>query len=234
MVATKEAAAPTRAATVGGTARRARVWWPHDEVLWGVERRPGHFDLEDPKGHAGRIQHAFPMGRDEAAICGFRPALRRDFDGVRRPLLAAASAGLNPRCGACAAQIAYAPPPWIMTPPTTDDADHQAHVPTAAPGTEPWPSPPAAPWHAPGPWPAAPESMHLAVAIPIRPDRPHEAPWPANDLAQSPATVEGRAPWAIPVGPSEPVASGPSTSDSTPTEFDTSRLPSGWRRVQVG
>jgi hypothetical protein len=82
--------------------RASRVW-SETELIWGVPRRPGYDDQDDPKGHAGLTQHAFEPGNDERAICGFEPPKRASGPGSKpRPQLAMPTARLNPRCAKCA------------------------------------------------------------------------------------------------------------------------------------
>ena len=56
--------------------------WSSDGVQWGVVRMEGCFDTGDTSRHAGIVQHAFPLGRDWLAACGFQPPLQRAFDGA--------------------------------------------------------------------------------------------------------------------------------------------------------
>ena len=96
---------------------RAHLRWRSWAVQWGVVRRPGCFDMHDGGQHAGLTQHAFPLGRDWMAVCGFRTPLKRAFDGILRPLLAMADSS-NPKCGVCArAVVPDARPPSGLEPP---------------------------------------------------------------------------------------------------------------------
>jgi hypothetical protein len=80
------------------------------DILWGVARRDGCTDLDDPRAHAGLVQHAFPLGSDDRAVCGYRPPRRRsEFAAEMRVELAAPSAEYNPPCPSCV-EIAGAPP----------------------------------------------------------------------------------------------------------------------------
>jgi hypothetical protein len=72
-----------------------------EDVLWGVARREGLSDTDDPIVHANDVQHAFVIGDDENAICGFAPPRRTSRPGTRpRPQLALPTAS-NPRCLKC-------------------------------------------------------------------------------------------------------------------------------------
>jgi len=76
--------------------RFARVDIPPGSLLWGVRRRRGFSDLYDPRAHDGLTQHAFIVGNDVRAVCGFRPYRWR---GQAVPLTAARDA--NPQCRKC-------------------------------------------------------------------------------------------------------------------------------------
>ncbi len=79
-------------------------------ILWGVTRREGCLDLDDPKAHAGLVQHAFALGNDERAVCGYRPPRRRSaFSKAMRVELTAPSPEYNPPCGKCLSRVG--PPP---------------------------------------------------------------------------------------------------------------------------
>lgn len=72
-----------------------------DDVLWGVARREGLSDTDDPIAHATDFQHAFVIGDDHRAICGFAPPRRTSRPGTQpRPQLALPTAS-NPRCLKC-------------------------------------------------------------------------------------------------------------------------------------
>src|SRR5215212_1258311 len=89
--------------------------WSEDELIWGVPRRPGYDDQDDPKGHAGLTQHAFEPGNDERAICGFEPPKRAGSATAKpRAQLAMPTARLNPRCVKCAALIATPDVPSLL------------------------------------------------------------------------------------------------------------------------
>jgi hypothetical protein len=79
---------------------------PAGAVLWGVVRREGLSDLDDPSAHAGLAQHAYPVDRDEEAVCGYRPPRRRNLFGSEpRVELAVASSLYNPACERCVAAV---------------------------------------------------------------------------------------------------------------------------------
>jgi hypothetical protein len=79
-----------------------------DGVLWGVARREAASDRDDPLLHTGLIQHAFVLGRDEQAVCGFRPPVAAGFGGRTRVPQLALPGAHNPRCGKCVRLIAEA------------------------------------------------------------------------------------------------------------------------------
>jgi hypothetical protein len=77
-----------------------------DNILWGVPRREGYSDTDDPLVHEGLVQHAFLMGEDDQALCGLRPARRLSrVDRTPRAQLALAGPA-NPRCEKCEAVLA--------------------------------------------------------------------------------------------------------------------------------
>lgn len=157
--------------------------WSSDGVLWGVVRMEGCFDVGDTARHAGIVQHAYPLGRDWLAACGFQTPLQRAFDGVRRPLLAMPGAH-NPRCASCAALIVPAVEP--VGPIEGTAADPNGWILRRL-------DPPAAPA---GPA-ADPRPLRPAVVIPVvgvsaapAPAAPAPAAargaWPSNDQAPAP------------------------------------------------
>jgi hypothetical protein len=76
-----------------------------EDVLWGVPLREGHSDTDDPIPHAKLVQHAFLLGVDERAVCGFKPPRRTSLaDASPRPRLALSGTD-NPRCPRCAALV---------------------------------------------------------------------------------------------------------------------------------
>jgi hypothetical protein len=191
----------------GSSVRRvaARPLWSSDAVQWGVVRQPDCFDLEDPARHAGLTQHAFPLGRDWMAACGFETPLQRAFDGVRRPLLAMPSPG-NPRCLACTRSIVHAvrprpePVPVPIRPATTAWGDDSA-------------------WR--GPILPPPVVAPAAAPAAARVSRPAPVPWPEADLGPRGASG-GRSsdgPVVIPVwrATPEPVPDGRRPEDGRMT-----------------
>ena len=76
-----------------------------EDVIWGVPRREAASDQDDPLVHEGVAQHAFLIGVDYEAICGFKPPLRSGFvAGEKSPQLALPGRD-NPRCPKCSALI---------------------------------------------------------------------------------------------------------------------------------
>lgn len=69
-----------------------------DEILWGVRRRAGYSEIDDPRAYSRREAHAFIFGSDAVALCGFRP--RRSWH-VGAPTSLAIPTELNPRCPRC-------------------------------------------------------------------------------------------------------------------------------------
>jgi hypothetical protein len=85
-----------------------RAEQPHfkpEDVLWGIPLREGHSDDNDPAGHRGSVQHAFPLGVDVRAICGYEPPKHPTAGGRPRAALALASDAYNPRCLNCATLV---------------------------------------------------------------------------------------------------------------------------------
>src|SRR3954468_12172081 len=82
---------------------------PPEGVLWGVPRKEGSSDTDDPLVHVGVIQHAFVLGQDDQAVCGYKtPRYATTGDKTARPRLALAGRD-NPRCRKCTAAVALAP-----------------------------------------------------------------------------------------------------------------------------
>lgn len=92
-----------------------------DQVSWGVVRLPRCLDVGDTARRAGIVGHAFPLGDDARALCGFRTPRRRLIDGSRRPLLALPGAH-NPACPTCAERVAPAAGPLGVEAPGGDGA----------------------------------------------------------------------------------------------------------------
>ncbi|MDP8904233.1 MAG: hypothetical protein M3N29_02755 [Chloroflexota bacterium] len=92
-----------------GSSRRGQRTWLESEVIWGVALREGHSDDGDPQAHAGALAHAFEIGNDERALCGFEPPKRAHATyRTPRAQLALPSAKHNPRCRKCAASVTAA------------------------------------------------------------------------------------------------------------------------------
>ena len=72
------------------------------EINWGVRRRPGFSEFDDPSAHIGLTQHAFLYGTDAQALCGYRPHPWTRGRSVR----VAAATHSNPPCDSCRAAIA--------------------------------------------------------------------------------------------------------------------------------
>jgi hypothetical protein len=78
-----------------------------DQVIWGVPRRAGLDEQDDPKAHAGLTQHAFEVGNDDRAICGFEPPKRASSPTAKpKAQLSMPNTRLNPRCPKCLKLIA--------------------------------------------------------------------------------------------------------------------------------
>jgi hypothetical protein len=90
-------------------ARRNRKAGPlvsRSSVVWGVRRRSGFSEVDDPRAHDGLVQHAYLAGYDVLAVCGYRPLRRRQ----RRAAPLAAPTALNPECPDCLAATTSATP----------------------------------------------------------------------------------------------------------------------------
>ena len=110
-----------------GRAKADRQPWAEDALIWGVPRRAGYDDHDDPKAHAGLVQHAFEVGSDERAICGFVPPKRASGPTAKpRPQLALPSTKLNPRCPKCVRLIAQNAPPEQLAPEPANEAAETA------------------------------------------------------------------------------------------------------------
>ena len=192
--------------------------WTEDELIWGVPRRAGHDDLDDPKAHAGLAQHAFVPGNDERALCGFEPAKRASAPSAKpRPQLATASPRLNPQCNKCVRLIVRARPVPEPAPPQTESTPAPAD-PTPAP-VEPAPTlaepPPAPAETAPAPVETAAAPAPVEIA-PAPAERPPAAPQFAVPIKPPDAPVgpptEPRLPLpSVPTVPPEGQAEPPDT-----------------------
>ncbi len=77
---------------------------PADEILWGIAIRDGFDELDDPSWHREMTAHAYLLGNDGEAICGFRPPRSR-VRGRDRARLAFPSPGVHRTCTRCAARV---------------------------------------------------------------------------------------------------------------------------------
>ncbi len=117
---------PAMAFRLGRGGKRAEDMplYEEEQVIWGVPRRAGLDEQDDPKAHGGLTQHAFEIGNDERAICGFEPPKRASSPTSKpRAQLAVPNSRLNPRCPKCLKLIAV---PAVVVEPAeleaTDDA----------------------------------------------------------------------------------------------------------------
>ena len=109
---TSEVAQTRPAAAAAAPARGLRIrpsmavpmadMWATDEILWGIQRLPEFSEIDNPRAHAGLVQHAFPFGRDELAVCGFTPRPRHHW---RLSPLAVPSSQYNPTCRRCSSLV---------------------------------------------------------------------------------------------------------------------------------
>jgi len=91
----------------GGKRAQDAPLYEEEQVIWGVPRRAGLDEQDDPKAHGGLTQHAFELGNDERAICGFEPPKRASGPTAKpRAQLAVPNPRLNPRCPKCVKLIA--------------------------------------------------------------------------------------------------------------------------------
>jgi hypothetical protein len=144
---------------------RAAIF-PADDVLWGIPIREGFDELDDPWYHRGVMQHAFLLGNDRVALCGFRSPLFGPRDR-RRPRLGLPMGDANPFCEGCVRRVGPARHAIPIAPPPG-----RVPVPMGMPGTL-RPSLPAVPPMGPplGPVPMAghtsvPGDPRLASAAP--------------------------------------------------------------------
>lgn len=142
-----------------------------DQVSWGVVRLPRCFDVGDTARRAGIVSHAFPLGDDARALCGFRTPRRRLIDGSRRPLLALPGAH-NPACPTCAERVAPAVGPLGIEAPGGGGAWLRARLGIVE----------AADIDASAAEPAG-DPLKPAVAVPVVADDGIAA-WPLRDLLQ--------------------------------------------------
>lgn len=91
-------------------------------VLWGVPRRDGASDTDDPLAHVGVVQHAFVLGQDDRAVCGFKtPRYPTVADRSSRPRLALAGPD-NAKCPRCRAVLASSGGTLEVLAPATEPA----------------------------------------------------------------------------------------------------------------
>jgi hypothetical protein len=115
--------------------------WSRDEIMWGIPRRHGYSDIEDPRAHAGITQHAFPIGQNGRAICGNEPPKRStSINPIPEPQLALASPLYNPICSTCQALLVDSshdtPLPQSMRPLVAIPVEVRRSAPLAVPVAE--------------------------------------------------------------------------------------------------
>ena len=88
-------------------------------IVWGVRRRDGFSEFDDPRAHGYRMSHAY-FGGQLVALCGYRPFRWRRARSV--PLAAATES--NPECRKCHISIALTSvtpsEPLLVTPGVLD------------------------------------------------------------------------------------------------------------------
>ena len=74
-----------------------------DQIIWGVRRKYGYSEIDDPSVHSGLEQHAFVVGDYGAALCGAKA------HGWRKPkhIRLALPTEENPLCRKCSMAIAF-------------------------------------------------------------------------------------------------------------------------------
>jgi hypothetical protein len=83
----------------------ALVFRLHD-VCWGIKRRPGFSEIDDPGAHRSTMAHAYVSGNDSLALCGYKP-----YPRGRQPHVSLALAtGDNPECSSCREAMPFALP----------------------------------------------------------------------------------------------------------------------------
>lgn len=81
----------------------ARVPSSPDHVIWGVRRKRGYSEIDDPATHRGLVQHAFSVDDYSIALCGTKTyAWRRP-----RHIRLAVPTEENPSCRKCSLAIAF-------------------------------------------------------------------------------------------------------------------------------
>ena len=81
----------------------ARIPTSADEIVWGVRRKFGYSEIDDPSVHRGLTQHAFAAGDYTVALCGAKTY------GWRKPkhIRLAMPTEQNPTCHKCSVAIAF-------------------------------------------------------------------------------------------------------------------------------
>ena len=74
-----------------------------DEIIWGVRRKYGYNEIDDPSVHRGLEQHAFVVGDYGRALCGAKSYGRRKPSNIRL----AVPTEENPSCRKCSLAIAF-------------------------------------------------------------------------------------------------------------------------------
>ena len=74
-----------------------------DQIIWGVRRKYGYSEIDDPSAHRGLEQHAFVVGDYGVALCGAKVYGRRKPSHIRLAL----PTEENPACRKCSMAIAF-------------------------------------------------------------------------------------------------------------------------------
>src|SRR5687767_9553373 len=74
-----------------------------DQIIWGVRRKYGYNEIDDPSAHRGLEQHAFTVRDYGVALCGAKSY------GLRKPrhIRLAVPTEQNPACRKCSMAIAF-------------------------------------------------------------------------------------------------------------------------------
>lgn len=83
--------------------RRAPISGSVDQIIWGVRRKYGFSELDDPSVHRGLEQHAFVVGDYGVALCGAKAYSWLKPTHIRLALPTEA----NPICRKCSQAIAF-------------------------------------------------------------------------------------------------------------------------------
>jgi hypothetical protein len=236
----------------GRSGNRQRRLYTEDDLLWGVPRRSGYDQQDDPKAHAGQMQHAFEPGNDERAICGFESPKRASGATQKpKPQLAVPTARLNPRCPKCVRLISV--PVQEQTegagPTAVADEQHAEAEATAGHDTATDPETPAEAEDSPEPelaaepdMPAAPEPLaepDMAAEpelggepeTPAEPERTLEADLEAVGPELAPAPEPSRQP-ELEASESRRQSAEPPIV-APPAAWDSAQQPSILRRLSV-